>query len=522
MKVQPESLKPTVPPTDADRPLVLALDVGTSSVRAILFDGLGRSLVGLSARRSQKLHKAKDGTAEADPDVVITSICDAIDDLLDRASSLAAEIAAVAVCTFASNVLGLDEKQRAVTPLFTYADTRSVYQAELLRRELDEESVRQRTGCPFHASYLPAQLRWLAAERPELFAQASRWVSVGEYMESQLFSSARSDTGRPTAVSYSTASWTGLLNRQKLVWDEELLEALPIKAVQLSPLIDVDAPRFGLADRFSRRWPALRDVPWFPAVGDGAAANIGSGCVTPHRLALTLGTTSAVRVITEEPVVEIPAGLWCYRIDHRRSLPGGALTEGGNVFAWMRKTLHLPNGEDLAAALSRMTPDDHGLTVLPFLAGERSPGWVGNIRATVHGISLATTPLEILRASMEAVACRIALVVDRLAPLLADDCEIVASGGGFQNSPAWVQIVSDCLDRPIKVTRVEEASARGAALLALASLGVLADVADDPHFVGDAVEPIAKHQAPYREAKRRQEKLYDRLVRSLNRPSTDQ
>src|SRR5262249_22508837 len=156
-----------------------------------------------------------------------------------------------------------------------------------------------------------------------------------------------------------------LLDRHALTWDAPLLEHLGLTPAQFSPLADVDAPLRGLQHRtYAERWPALRDVPWFPAIGDGAAANVGSGATSQDRMALTVGTTGALRVV-RPTVPEVPAGLWCYRVDRRRALLGGATSEGGNVYAWLRETLNLGAPNAIEQALAAQLPDGHGLTVLP-------------------------------------------------------------------------------------------------------------------------------------------------------------
>ena len=281
-----------------------------------------------------------------------------------RTAEIPLPIGGVAVCSFVNNILGLDQNNRVVIPLTTYADTRSAGEVPGLRKDFEEERTHDRTGCHFHPSYLPARFRWLARSRPDLFRKSARFVSIGEYLELKLFGEA--------AVSYSVASWTGLLNRNALQWDRELLQGLPVRIEQLSCLTDVSRPRRGLRPEFSRRWPALREVPWFPAVGDGATANVGSGCVSPKRVALTVGTTSAMRVVLTARVESIPSGLWCYRVDGRRSLLGGALSEGGSVFAWMRSALRF-DLEGLEKKLSALEPDGHGLTVLPFFRRGKGP-----------------------------------------------------------------------------------------------------------------------------------------------------
>jgi len=493
-----------VTPKRAEPDLILAVDIGTSSVRTALFDRLGRAVEGAEACHANRIRTAVDGAAEADANDLLERMWQCLDSVLERAGELTRHISGVAACTFVNNILGVDDAGRAITPLTTYADTRGASHVAGLRAEFDEVVVHDRTGCHFHPSYLPARFRWLAQAQPELFRQVARWVSIGEYLELKLFGEA--------AASYSVASWTGLLDRHTLEWDRELIAALPVGIGHLSPLSDVDSPRRVLRPEFADRWPALRDVPWFPAVGDGAAANIGSGCVSPTRMTLTMGTTSAIRTVVATPVPSIPNGLWCYRVDRRRSLPGGALNEGGNVFAWMKDSLELGDLAKLESVLAASEPDAHGLTVLPFFAGERSPGWSGDARATIHGLSLASTSLDILRAGLEAVAYRIALVAEMLGRLLPGEAQIVASGGALLGSPTWLQIITDVLGRQVIVSEVEQASARGAALLALEALGVLKDVGDAPDFTGTSHEPDLTRHARYREAMDRQQRLYERLI----------
>jgi gluconokinase len=322
-------------------------------------------------------------------------------------------------------------------------------------------------------------------------------------LEARLFGRSR--------VSFSVASWSGLLNRHRLTWDAALLAALGVRPDQLSQLVDVDAPLQGLIGPYAARWPALRDVPWFPAIGDGAAANIGSGCTSSDRVALTIGTTGAIRVVQTE-VPRVPPGLWCYRVDRQHALLGGATSEGGNVYAWLRRTQQLPDVAATEAALGALAPDSHGLTVLPFFAGERSPNWAGNVQATLHGLTLATTPIEMLRASLEAVAYRFAVIEQRICERPDCDHRMVASGSALLSSPAWMQIFADVLGRPVVASAEAEATSRGTALLALHALGVLPAIDAVPAADGAVYEPDGVRHAVYQAAIARQSWLYDRLI----------
>jgi gluconokinase len=204
-----------------------------------------------------------------------------------------------------------------------------------------------------------------------------------------------------------------------------------------------------------------------------------------------------------------PWGLWRYRVDERRSLVGGATSEGGNVLAWCRRVLALPaDDEQLMREVAELSPDGHGLTALPFLAGERSVGWRDDARAVLSGVSLGTRASEILRALMEAVAHRLALVYERLSPVAASNHRIVASGGALIHSPVWVTIIADALGVPVTLSLEHEASARGAALMTLGALGV----SPPPREPGRTFTPDPSRHERYRAARERQRRLYEAVI----------
>ncbi|HEX9371486.1 MAG TPA: gluconokinase [Roseiflexaceae bacterium] len=530
-----------------EAPLVLAIDIGSSSARVVLYDRRGHAIDGGVAQERYAIRTTADGAAEDDPDAAIERAARCVDAVLRQAGPLVAQIGAVAVDTLVSTILAIDAAGRPLTPLITYADTRSAVDADALRRTLDERAVHDRTGCLLRTSYWPARLAWVRRTRPDIWRMAARWITLGEYLELRLFGRCR--------VSFSVASWSGLLDRRRLAWDAPLLDLLGVAPDQLSPLVDVDEPLAGLIKPYAARWPALRALPWFPAVGDGAAANVGSGCTSHSRMALTLGTTGALRVVLPDigrdtetrrhgdkeidndevavspglrvspALARVPRGLWCYRVDRRHALLGGATSEGGNVYAWLRQTIRLGDPAEVEAALSACPPDGHGLTVLPFLAGERSPDWAGNVQATLHGLTLATTPIAILRASLEAVAYHFAVIFERLGARdlgLVEDSQasspqpqtshIVASGSALLRSPAWMQIFADVLGRTVVASAEPEATSRGAAVLALHALGALPSIEAAPVADGPMYEPDGARHAIYQAAIVRQRWLYDRLI----------
>ncbi len=476
--------------------MIIALDIGTSSTRASVYDAAGARVAGVEHRVAFEPRTTPDGGVEHDAARLFDAAVACIDAVLPGAG----EVRAVAVTTFWHGLLGFGPDGRPITPVYMWADTRSAAAVEDLRRRLDDLTVHARTGCHLHTSYWPAKIRWHAglAPRPSVF----RWGSIGEMFASEWF-------GHP-ATSVSMASATGLFDQHTGRWDPEMLDASGIDERRMFPLRDRDEPWERLREPWASRWPGLRQAAWFPAVGDGAASNIGCGCTGAARVAINVGTSAAMRLVTGAPPAEAPPGLWRYRVDRARAVVGGALSEGGNVYAWCLDTLRLPGEADIERALASAVERDHGLALLPFLAGERSPGWNGRARAAVAGLSLDTGPVEILHAALEAVALRLALVYERLAPLATESHEIIVSGGALVRSRVWTQMIADALGRTLTLAAESEASSRGAALLALHSLGVLPDLAAGTPG-GEPVEPDPRRRDRYREAAARQRRLYDSL-----------
>ncbi|MDQ3811428.1 MAG: gluconokinase [Chloroflexota bacterium] len=488
---------------------MLALDLGTSSVRALIFDRLGRNLGGTQIPYAWEA--TPDGGVEVDADALVARVIEAVDSTTAWMGKRASEIVAVGIAALWHSLVGVGADGTAVTPVYAWSDTRAASAAQLLRGRLDEAAVHARTGAVFHPSYVPARLMWLSETQPAVLHSVSYWMSAAEYVTLRLFGERR--------VSLSMASATGLFHQNARTWDAALLSALPVDPAQLSPLVDMNSPFRGLRPEFASRWPALGAVPWLPPVGDGACANVGSGCTSADQVALSLGTSGALRVLSRAAQVDIPPGLWCYLLDHDRFVVGGAVSNGGGVLGWMGGTLRLPPADELERALAALLPDGHGLTVLPFFAGERSPDWSLTARAAVIGLTLSSTPVEILRAAMEAVVYRLVLIHRLLRGSFPELRTIVASGGAFSRAPVWAQILTDALGQPVALSEESETTSRGAALLALEVVGALPSAADAPPPLTRTIMPDPDHYARYAVALNRYREL-DRILADWQRGTT--
>jgi gluconokinase len=481
--------------------LILGLDIGTSSVRAALYNVRGEMLPESLVKNKRSLETTDDGGSEIDAALAFKQVVKTIDDVLRSPLVRRAKIEYVASCAFWHSLVGVDSKGNPTTAVFGWADTRGRRYSQQLRKRFDETEVHARTGARFHSSFWPAKLLWLRNERPEAFEQTGLWLSFSDFVALKLFGIA--------TTSVSMASGTGVFDIRAGTWDHRLQRFLGIRPHDL-PLVSAGPYTFKLVEKFRKRWPRLKAAEWFPAIGDGAANNIGAGCVKRSKAALMVGTSGAMRVAYEgEPPQKIPPGLWCYRIDRNRVIIGGALSDGGGLFAWLKENVRID--DEAETEIAKRPPAAHGLAFLPFLAGERSTGYNENATGCVIGLRSSTDAIDILQGALESVAYRFAEIFEQLNSVCRIR-EIVASGGALRRSLVWTQIMADVLNRNLSMPDTHEASMRGAVLLALETTGKIKKL-------DDALAPAARifaadksRKAVYAIARKRHQQAYKLLI----------
>ncbi|MGC2236258.1 MAG: gluconokinase [Pyrinomonadaceae bacterium] len=486
-------------------PFILALDIGTSSVRAALYDAEGSVLPSTFVKNERVLTATDEGGAEIDAAEAFGQIVKAIDDVLKKAEKIKGEIGHVAASSFWHSLVGVDAKGKPTTKVFGWAENRAAKYVSALRENLDEREIHNRTGARFHSSYWTAKLAWLGKDFPKVFAKTEKWLSFSDFVALRLFDEPQ--------TSVSMASGTGIFDIRKCVWDAELLEFLKIKQSNLPGIVAEDAQTFALNKTYAKRWERLKNAKWFAAIGDGAANNIGAGCVEKSKAALMIGTSGAMRVaFAGEPPREIPDGLWCYRIDRKRIITGGALSDGGGLYRWLKDNLKLNGTDDeIENEIEKRGAGAHNLTFLPFLAGERSTGYFESAAGAILGLHSSTDAIDIVQAALESVAYRFAEIFDQLNDVVKIR-DIIASGGALRESPVWTQIISDILAQNMSLPDTREASSRGAVLLALEMIGKIESIADLKTPRGREFKFDKKHHAIYKKARIRHENFYRLLI----------
>jgi len=423
--------------------VVLSIDAGTSSVRVARFDLSGRRVARSIAQRAYALRTDRNGKAVLDSNEWLDTTLDCL------RQATVPKMQAVGVSCFWHSLLGTDAEGNALTPIYTWADSRCREEAAALRQEFDEREIHAETGCMLRASFWPAKLRWLRHTEPALFRRVAKWLSPAEWLQWRLTGSATCAIGMATG--------TGLFDPTAQRWSDRMLDACHLDPTRLLPVSDEPGDWNG--------------AQWFPGIGDGAASNLGSGATAPGLAAINIGTSAALRVMREGRTAKAAHGLFCYRVDAKRFLVGGAVSNAGNLHAWCVRELKL--SRDLAeveAELSSRRAPEHGLTVLPFWTAERAPRWNEDDTGSIFGLRQSTTSLDILQAVTEAFYYRLAAIAEKVVTARDGVPKWIVSGGGMK-SRAALKRLANILGQPVYANPEAEASLRGAAVLAIERLG---------------------------------------------------
>jgi gluconokinase len=526
----------------------LALDLGSSSVRALVFEASGpfalSAVPGALARRPRKMVSQVPGQASFDGAAYFSDLVACLDELhgagfLDGVSDVALD------CQWHS-VLAVGADARPRTDVVSWADTRP-YRPAPDRTPEDLEELRQRTGCAFAPMYWTWRVPWLRAELGTAGTKASsvRFLGLSEYVGLELLAD--------PSMSASMASATGLLSTREREWDAEAVELAGLGPEEL-PELASPGWEGQLRGDWARRWPELAAAHWHPATGDGAAANLGVGCDVPSRAAMTIGTSAAVRSVAidgGQALSPLPAGLWRYCVDHRRTVTGAAYSSGGQLYAWALALWEgslpaagdpgstagagatkeaggatggrlRPPGAEGAVPLGHepggngavrydvdipVGPGSDGVLVLPWHAGTRPPApSVPAGRGAVVGLGLAHNGAHIVSAAVEAVCFQLAGGLAYLEAGRARPLEVVVNGGAIERARWWRARLAATLERRILCSRAPETTAKGAVAAALGvELGAGA-------FVGEIVEPVPSDVVALARAGRRWSECYEQLL----------
>jgi gluconokinase len=472
-----------------DVEVVVGVDVGTTSVKAVAFDAAGAEHG--NAEREYELREPAPGQAVQDAGELAEAVIGAIRSAVEAARGAGASVRGLSLSAAMHSLVALDADGGPLTPIVTWADGRAVEQAERLREE--HPRLHDRTGTPLHAMSPLCKLVWFREREPETFAAAARWGGIKELVLARLTGS--------LAIDHSCASATGLLALETLDWDGEALELAGLEPGRLAPLVPAkEVLELSAAAADEVGLPA--GTPVVAGAGDGPLANLGVGAVRPGVAACSIGTSGALRVVVERPTVDPGRRVFCYALTPGRWVVGGAINNGGVVLQWAGEALAPDLGEHPEAALLELAaavpPGSEGLLMLPYLLSERAPHWSSVPRGAYVGLTRAHGRGHLVRAAIEGVSQQLALVLASIREA-GNDVHEVRATGGFARSELWRQVLTDALGMPVGFPAGHEGSAFGAALLGMEALGIVEsmDLAADLIERDEIVEPDPEAAATY-------------------------
>jgi len=487
--------------------MFIGVDVGTSETKAALVDHDGRVLAAASA--PNQLRVPQPGWAEHDADTDWWgNVCTVVREVLARSDSSPAEVEAIGCSGIGPCVLPVDGDVRPLAPGILYGiDTRASTQIERLDRKLGKAAILERTGNALTSQSAGPKVAWLKDERPEAFAAAAMFHTCQSFLVARL-------TGEHIMDRTTAAYWGPFYDIRTNSWIDDWVsdtvepERLPrlVWPTEVVGRVSAEAAR---ATGLTTGTPVIAGAP------DAPAEAVSAGVLGPGDLMIMYGSSIFMIAVVAETIVDPRMWAAPYVFEGTAIVAGGTST-AGTLTRWLIELLSDERDSaavadhygDFAAWAAASPPGAHGLDLLPYLSGERTPIHDPDARGVIFGLSLRHSRADVARAALEGIAQGIRSNIEVMLEMGVPIERIRAVGGGVKNG-VWLQAVSDCLGRRQEVVR-QRGAAYGDAILAALGVGALRreDVASWLE-VDRSVEPDAELAELYERQASRQRRLYE-------------
>ncbi len=446
---------------------IIGIDIGTGSTKAVAVSTTGEVLC--TSQVSYPILNPKPGYSEQAPELIWQAFIKCIVRVVNQ---LHLQPKGIALSSAMHSVIGVDENGQALMNMITWADNRSAVIAEKIKASSSGEMLYEQTGTPIHPMSPLCKIIWLRENETELFQHIHKFISIKEYIWFKLFG--------VFEIDHSIASATGLFDIERLHWNENALQRCEISTDKLSLPVSTSYMRSDVSNSILKQLSINQDVPFIIGGSDGCMANVGSFAIEPGIAALTIGTSGAIRVANATSTINVEAMPFNYRLDENTFITGGPINNGGIALKWYVESFlkkKLQSSEDYDAILNEtitIGPGSNGLIFLPYLLGERAPLWNSEACGVFFGIDSTHTQTHFTRAVMEGILFALYNIGKTMEESGLSINEIHVSGG-FVHSEIWLQLLADIFGKKIILIRAEDASAQGAAFLAMKKLNLIKD-----------------------------------------------
>jgi gluconokinase len=469
-----------------EQPLFIGIDIGTTATKAVCFDLQGNVINQIS--HSYSMYHPKPNWSVQNPKEILDTVLKCISEI-----TTTIQPQFISFSSAMQSIIAIDESGKPLTDAILWADNRASTIAEELKNSEKGKHFYQKTGIPIHPFSPMTKVAWFKEFDSDIFSKTYKFISIKEYVWHHLTGEYATDT--------SMASGTGLLNIHTLQWDDEILSFLNIKPQQLSAICEVTHQRKGILD----------DFLYVIGGGDGALANLGTGAMNKGFMALTIGTSGAVRLPIDQPFLDPQMRTQCYHLQDGQYLTLGAVNNGAIVLQWLKETIlkTTTSYEQLFEEASTIPAGSEGLLFVPYLLGERAPIWDASAQGTLLGMQIIHTQAHLVRATLEGILFGLFQITEILLPdpEKRKDTTIMASGG-FGKSEFWLQIVADIFQMKVQTSQTIEGSAWGAVLIGMNAQGI---AIENQTKTGKTFYPNPDNKKVYADAFTKFKKVYSLL-----------
>lgn len=467
---------------------MLGIDIGTTSTKAVLFTDKGEVIQ--KENIGYPLYTPNISTAEQNPEEIFQAVLQAISNITKQHPQK--KISFISFSSAMHSVIAMDENDQPLTPCITWADNRSEAWAQKIKNEMNGHEIYRRTGTPIHPMSPLSKITWIVNERPEIAIKTKKYIGIKEYIFKKFFNQ--------YIVDHSLASCTGMMNLKTLDWDEEALKIAGITHSQLSELVPTTQIFSNCDPELAKQIGIDPQTPFVIGASDGVLSNLGVNAIKKGEVAVTIGTSGAIRTIIDKPQTDEKERIFCYALTEKHWVIGGPVNNGGIVLRWIRdqfasseietaKRLGIDPYEVLTKIAERVRPGAEGLLFHPYLAGERAPLWNPDVRGSFFGLTISHKKEHMIRAALEGVIFNLYTVFLALIECMDSPVTRIQATGGFARSEVWRQMMADIFESEVVVPESYESSCLGACILGLYALGKI----DSFDIVSQMIGSTYKH-----------------------------
>ncbi|WP_440894734.1 gluconokinase [Amphibacillus sp. Q70] len=484
------------------RELVIGLDIGTTSVKAIVFTLTGKLIA--EAEELITTNYPKPSWAEQDPKEIEQASIQALRNVVIKAKVEDDEVLTVGMSAAMHSLICLDRKMEPLSPMMIWSDKRSSQIAEKWLAE-NGERMYLKTGTPIHPMTPLLKLIWLKEEQAQAYLKANYFMSMKEYLIHRWFGK--------RVVDYSMASATGFFNVNDLKWEESALKLAGVREEQLSKIVPPTEILTGLNEDIAKQIKLSPGTPFVIGAADGQLANLGSGAIKPGEVNISVGTSGAIRQFVEGAPINSKMETFTYAFTEDISIVGGPTNNGGIAFQWLKDLIEFEGTHDeLLTYANNIELGSDGILFLPYINGERAPIWDGRARGSFYGLSINHTKGHLVRAVLEGISFNL-FQINQSLERIAGTAKKITVNGGLSKSKLWTQIMADIFGQNIYLSDTHHNAAWGAAWTALVGIGKVQSFTDIKASLPDehVVEPNMENHKMYKYIFNK----YQRLVESL-------